>query len=244
VTATSLEGTRIAKEGLVTSTPCPSSSKASRRRLLWILRTFVCVTVVGLIAITASWPESPPESTLPDQSVPRETGEDPIYDSFLQEFGVLRTDAARRRYLASEIVSAATRHQIDPDLLFALVAAESSFDHAALSSKGARGLGQLMFPTARAVAPTVVRRPDDLYSVPRNLDVTARYLRQLLFECGGNLRKALTRYNAGTHCDRPPLRESKRYVAAIATYFASLKVKRGYEGLIARGEGVTVATQG
>ncbi len=231
--------------GLVTSTPGPSSSKAPRRPLLWMLRTFVCLTVVGLIAITASWPESPSDSTvLPDQSVPREAGDDPIYDSFLQEFGVLRTDAARRRYLASEIVSAATRHQIDPDLLFALVAAESSFDHAALSSKGARGLGQLMFPTARAVAPTVVRRPDDLYSVPRNLHVTARYLRQLLFECGGNLRKALTRYNAGTHCDRPPQREGKRYVAAIATYFASLKVKRGYEGLIARGEGVIVATQG
>jgi soluble lytic murein transglycosylase-like protein len=231
--------------GLVTSTPCPNGANASRRRLPWVLRTFGCLTVVALFAVAASWPESRSDSIAsPDQSVLQEAGNDPVYDSFLQEFGTLRSDAARRRHLASQIVSAAARQQIDPDLLFALVAAESSFDHAALSSKGARGLGQLMFPTAHAVAPTVVRRPDDLYSVRRNLHVTAQYLRQLLLECGGDLRKALTRYNAGTHCERPPPRESKRYVAVISTYFASLKVKRGYEGLIARGEGATVATEG
>jgi soluble lytic murein transglycosylase-like protein len=230
--------------GFETSTPRPNSSDASRRRRRWTLCGFVCVTVFALAAVAAGRPETHPDpNVLPDQSVLQEAVDDPVYDSFLQEFGALRANAARRRYLTAEVVSAAARQQIDPDLLFALVAAESSFNHAAVSTKGARGLGQLMFPTARAVAPSVVRRPDDLYSVRRNLYVTARHLRQLLVECSGDLRKALTRYNAGTQCGRPPQRDDNRYVAAISTYFAALKVKRGYHELVAVGDG-TIATTG
>jgi soluble lytic murein transglycosylase-like protein len=223
----------------VFETPRPDSNNSDRRqRSRWMVYGFWCVMVFALAAIAAGRPEPQAESN--GQSAMAEP-DDLVYDSFLQEFGALRSNAPRRRYLAAEVVSAATQHHLDPDLLFALVAAESSFDPTAVSAKGARGLGQLMFPTARAVAPKLVRQPDDLHNVRRNLHVTARHLRELLLECDGDLRKALTKYNAGTHCDRATKRDDNRYVASIATYFASLKVKRRYQELAAMEHGA-VAT--
>jgi transglycosylase-like protein with SLT domain len=158
---------------------------------------------------------------------------DPIYDHFLQGFGPLRADGARRSYLAAEVMTAANQNRIDPDLLFALVAVESSFNSAAVSRKGARGLGQIMFATGRTVAPRIVRGPEDLDSVPRNLHVAALYLRQLLMEQEGDLRAALTAYHMGSAVGHMTSREANEYVDRICRQFASLKTKREYRGLIA-----------
>jgi soluble lytic murein transglycosylase-like protein len=164
---------------------------------------------------------------------------DAVYDRFLREIWPLRADAARRRYLAAEVVTAATQHRIDPDLLFALVAVESTFNSTALSRKGARGLGQVMFSTARTVAPSIVRRPEDLYNVRRNLHVSALYLRQLLIEHDGDVRAALAAYRDGSSGVRVSPREDYRYVARICTYFASLKTRRDYRDLVAMEAGDT-----
>jgi soluble lytic murein transglycosylase-like protein len=161
--------------------------------------------------------------------------DDEVTDQFLQGFRPLREDAARRHALAGEITTAATAHGLDPDLLFALVAVESRFNSTAVSRKGARGLGQLMFPTARAVAPTLVHRPGDLYSVRRNLTVTARHLSELLTEQDGDLRAALTAYHLGRHAGHRARREEDRYVGLVCTHYASLKVKRGYEAMTTAG---------
>jgi soluble lytic murein transglycosylase-like protein len=135
--------------------------------------------------------------------------------------------------MAAEVVTAATQNRLDPDLLFALAAVESNFDTTAVSRKGARGLGQVMFPTARAVAPALVHGPEDLYDVRRNLAVTARYLRELLTAGGGDLRVALTMYHRGPHDQHPPRHGDDRYVGLISTYYASLKVKRRYGDMVA-----------
>ncbi|HSB72626.1 MAG TPA: lytic transglycosylase domain-containing protein [Candidatus Methylomirabilis sp.] len=152
--------------------------------------------------------------------------DDPVTDQFLQRFRRLQGNTAQRHTLAAAIVAAAAQNRLDPDLLFALVAVESSFDSTALSPKGARGLGQVMFPTAQAVAPTLVRRPEDLYDVRRNLAVTARHLRELLTAGGGDLGAALTMYHTGPHFRRLPRRGDDRYVGLICLYYASLKVRR------------------
>ncbi len=174
----------------------------------------------------------PPGSV--SQNAERQSARDDwVTDQFLRQFRSLRDDTAKRRALATEVVTAATRNSLDPDLLFALVAVESGFDRTAVSPKGARGLGQVMFPTARAVAPALVRRPKDLFDARRNLAVTASHLTSLLSEGGGDLRAALTMYHAGPGGRHLPKRRDDGYVGLICTYYASLKVRRRFGSMMA-----------
>jgi Transglycosylase SLT domain len=205
--------------------------------------------VMLLLAVTGGWPREPGAAGLAREAgidIPAiGAGElqqpqgvyDPVYDHFLQRFRPLRADVSRRRYLAAEVMTAAIQYRVDPDLLFALVAVESSFNSAAVSRKGARGLGQIMFATGRTVAPGIVRTPEDLKSVPRNLQFTALYLRRLLMEENGELSAALTAYHTGSASGRLSGPEVKGYVDRICREFASLKTERAYRRLMAMAPG-------
>jgi len=108
--------------------------------------------------------------------------------------------------------AAARRHGVPEDLFARLVQQESGWNPAAVSSKGARGLAQLMPATARLLGVN----PDDPAA---NLDGGARYLRRQ-FERFHSWRLALAAYNAGPeaverHGGVPPFAETKGYVRAI-----------------------------
>jgi soluble lytic murein transglycosylase-like protein len=211
----------------------PGASPASRRGHPWAVGALACLLLLALMAgrldafrMSSTVAEHP-------AVVSAAAGDDPVTDQFLQRFRSLREDTARRHALAAEITSAATDQELDPDLLLALIAVESRFKSRAVSRKGARGLGQLMFPTARAVAPGLVRHPADLYNIRRNLAITARHLHELLTEQRGDLRAALAGYHLGRHARHKRSREENQYVALICTHYALLKVKRGYEAMAA-----------
>ncbi len=85
---------------------------------------------------------------------------------------------------------AAARHGVDKNLFAALVDAESSWNPSAKSPAGAKGLCQLMDPTARDLGVT------DSYDPAQSLDGGAKYLRQMLDKFGSPDR-ALAAYNAG-----------------------------------------------
>ncbi len=121
------------------------------------------------------------------------------------------------RELDPLIAGIASRHRISPALVKAVIAAESGFDPAALSEKGAMGLMQLMPDTARELG---VRRPFD---VVENVGGGVRYLRELL-DRFGDLGLALAAYNAGPGAvDRfggiPPFAETRRYVERVMAYY-------------------------
>jgi soluble lytic murein transglycosylase-like protein len=79
----------------------------------------------------------------------------------------------------------------------------------------------------------VVRWVEDLHDVPRNLYATARHLRQLLDEHGGDLRTALRTYYAGVKGGNGKIRDWDQYMARVSTYYTSLKTRRAYQQLTA-----------
>jgi len=111
------------------------------------------------------------------------------------------------------VAELATKYDISPALLEAVVWQESRWNAKAVSPAGARGLAQLMPGTARAMGVN----PDDPSA---NLEGGARYLRIQLDTFEGDLEKALAAYNAGPGrvIDAggiPNIRETRNYVAAI-----------------------------
>ncbi len=94
------------------------------------------------------------------------------------------------------IVKVAMRHRLDPDLVEAVVEAESGGNPSAVSRAQAYGLMQVRIPTARDMAGRDVTI-DELFDPVTNLDLGCRYLRRMLDRYKGDVRLALMAYNAG-----------------------------------------------
>jgi soluble lytic murein transglycosylase-like protein len=101
---------------------------------------------------------------------------------------------------------------LDPLLLASIVEAESSFDAAAVSTKGAQGLMQLM--------PDHFEAGQEGLDPEANLALGARLFASLLARYGGDLELALAAYHAGPGAvDRfgavPPFRSTRAYVRRV-----------------------------
>ena len=123
------------------------------------------------------------------------------------------------------IVSAASRHQIDPDFVASVVKAESGFNPTAVSPKGAQGLMQLMLGTAAELGVENVLDP------AANVEGGTKYLRRLLDQYGGDAAKALAAYNAGPqrveqYGGVPPYRETQAYVSRIIEDYNREKLRQ------------------
>ncbi len=85
----------------------------------------------------------------------------------------------------------ARRAKLEPELVLALIEVESNFDHYAISSAGARGLMQIMPFWLDEIG----RPKDNLFHIETNLRLGSTILRYYLDQEGGNLSRALARYN-------------------------------------------------
>ena len=109
-------------------------------------------------------------------------------------------------------------HGVDPGLVRAVMKTESNFNRFAVSSKGARGLMQLIPATASRFG---VR---DSFDPQQNIEGGVRYLRFLLEKFKGNLDLSLAAYNAGENLVErlgriPPIRETTNYVRKIRAIY-------------------------
>ncbi len=88
-------------------------------------------------------------------------------------------------------------NSIPVDLLMAIAWQESGWNNAALSNKGARGIGQLMPATERWVADSLIGHPElDAANPEDNIRISARYVRWLLDRMGDE-RLAIAAYYQG-----------------------------------------------
>lgn len=113
------------------------------------------------------------------------------------------------------IGSAARKEDLSPALLRAVIKRESAFHPCAVSERGALGLMQLMPATAEQFGVA------DPFDPRQNVRGGAAFLKQLLNRFGGNIRLALSAYNAGPErVDAaggiPDILETQNYVTAIA----------------------------
>jgi hypothetical protein len=127
---------------------------------------------------------------------------------------------------------AASEHQIDYELLQALIATESGFDAGAVSPRGAVGLMQLMPVTARhyGVAGDKKNPVAKKLTDPRiNIRAGSLYLRDMISRFPGRLELALAAYNAGLKAVRhagnrvPPFKETQNFVKTVLQLYALLK---------------------
>ena len=116
------------------------------------------------------------------------------------------------------IEKAAAAHNVDPNLVRAVIKVESNFNPNAVSRKGAMGLMQLMPQTARQLNVTNPFDPE------QNVDAGVRHLKQLMESYGGDVKLSLAAYNAGQGSVArsggiPHFAETRNYVKRITNLY-------------------------
>ncbi len=119
------------------------------------------------------------------------------------------------------IDNAARTHGVDARLIHAVIRAESGYNTAAISNKGAIGVMQLIPATGQRYG------ANDLRDATENIFAGTRYLRDLLNMFNGNVELALAGYNAGENAviragNRiPPYPETIAYVPKVMGFYRS-----------------------
>jgi len=124
---------------------------------------------------------------------------------------------ASEKQIETWISEAAETMDLDKNLIRAVIQQESAGNSLARSSKGAKGLMQLMDSTAKDMG---VVNP---YNGRQNIMGGAKYLKQLLAQFNGDESKALAAYNAGPsrveqYNGIPPFKETQDYVKNVLQY--------------------------
>lgn len=115
-----------------------------------------------------------------------------------------RVPGTKARHIVREAFRNAEKHQLDPELILAIIAVESTFKERAVSRVGARGLMQVM-PRSHTRKVKEIGGSHQLFNPAKNIHVGSRILVNYLDDQSGNLRRALLKYNGslGTRSSFP-----------------------------------------
>lgn len=140
--------------------------------------------------------------------------------------GLGKVGKPRLQPFAREFRAAAKATGVEDAWLRAIAHAESGFDAAAISPKGAQGVMQLM--------PTVARDYGvlDPLSARQSIDAGARHMKSLLRRYRNDLTLAAAAYNAGIgavtrHGGVPPYAETQAYIDKVLTLHARYREAMG-----------------
>lgn len=132
---------------------------------------------------------------------------------------------ANRQYYAGVVNQIAGQYGLDPNLMHAVISAESGYNPNAVSPAGAMGIMQLMPATAQRFG---VINP---YDPVANMHGGARYLR-FLINLFNDLNLALAAYNAGENAVArygntiPPYSETQTYVSRVRQFYDQYRINR------------------
>jgi len=140
--------------------------------------------------------------------------------------GLGRVGAPQLRPHAKAFIATAKATGVEDAWLRAIAHAESGFDAAALSPKGAQGVMQLMPDTAKEYGVA------DPFSAEQSIDGGARYMRMLLRRYRGDHMLAAAAYNAGIgavarYGGVPPYAETLAYVEKVMALHARYRQALG-----------------
>lgn len=129
------------------------------------------------------------------------------------------------------VIQEARRLRVPISLALAVAHAESNFNPAARSSKGARGVMQIMPLTAKSeygIEPRLLWHPR------LNIRLGLHFLRRLIRRYDGRVDLALSHYNGGSAVGKPPY---ARVIPATARYVSKVRrLRRQYRERLLRGE--------
>ncbi len=162
-----------------------------------VLLTFCLFTAPAVLPAST---QQPPEPELRRLLIGAISTTDSFEDQFAAEVWLVDMstrlqnkvpDPAERIQILKGVHIEATRAQLPPELVLALIEVESNFDRFAISVAGARGLMQVMPFWLDEIG----RPDDDLFHIRTNLRLGCTILRYYLDKERGSQTRALARYN-------------------------------------------------
>lgn len=119
-----------------------------------------------------------------------------------------------KQNLSDIIAKASKKYSLTPELISSIIKQESGFNSSAVSPKGAKGLMQLMPKTAAELGVKNILDPEE------NVMAGTKYLRNLLDIYKGNMKAALSAYNAGpgnvdANQNVPNIKETREYLKRV-----------------------------
>ena len=173
------------------------------------LRLTVALLVLLLPGLTLAQPQIAPSNPGAESGVDQElrrllqntiAQSDSFADRFDAEVWLMSMSGRLERFvrnpeqrldLLRKIHRAATRAELQPSVVMAVIEVESAFDHYAVSRVGAQGIMQVMPFWKREIG-----RPDDnLIDLETNLKYGCTILKHYIDKSNGRLAEALARYN-------------------------------------------------
>lgn len=134
------------------------------------------------------------------------------------ELKLVADDNPNKQVVAGWVNQIAPHYGIDPNLVMAVIRAESAFNVSALSNKNAQGLMQLIPETAARFG------VKDSWDPIQNIQGGTAYLHWLLRHFDGKVDLVLAAYNAGEGAVEryhgiPPFQETQNYVRQILSWY-------------------------
>jgi len=183
---------------------------------------FIVLMILG-ITVVSNFGDQDVVSNFVDQKVIKPQILEKEHLAVISENRLLSVSGKKAEHLYHPIImQTCSRYQIDPAIVKAIIMAESGYNPRAISTKGAKGLMQLMPETAQDLG------VEDCFNPQQNINGGVRHFKQLVNQFNGDFKLALAAYNAGSKTVRqykgvPPFKETQYYIKKVFEYYKLYK---------------------